>query len=444
MNQHLSLTTEQNQPLSYPVFGIAAALALIYLSPFLSYLTPYLAFLICAVRVVKYDEKVFAADYCFLAPSAALFRLASGLTFLVILGFVASIWFFVKRGLRVEPPYILLIVLLNYLIWRFQMNVSGFLLCFGHMLLLCILLPEQDGASAVRAAKAFCIGVFVSSVYALMFRNNIHLRSVLGPEVQAIWGTGIMRFQGLLSDSNYYMTMTALCAAVLVKMKKCGHLRMTPFIIIFASMILFGALSYSKSFFVVLMLFLVIYFLWQFIERKYIFAILFAVAVFLAGIVLVGIESLPFAVIVERLTMANNISDLTTGRSDIYMLYLREIFSSPQRFFFGAGLASDMQMGAHNIFLEILYYFGIIGLTVFAVFFGTLIKKIIYLTPGFFEQSFLSKYIVLLILFLLYFTLHGILVVITYSEVFLALLSLMIVKAPGIEAVDASVAGGEG
>ena len=64
--------------------------------------------------------------------------------------------------------------------------ISDFVLCFGQIFILYVLLPRQDAVSAERAAKAFCWSLLVTSVYALVFRNAPQLVALRGVEDIAI------------------------------------------------------------------------------------------------------------------------------------------------------------------------------------------------------------------------------------------------------------------
>ena len=132
----LSGTTE------YPVWSIAIALVLIALSLFLPVYLCYVAFVICMYRIVCYDAKVFATDYCLLIPWARLFRTAGGMTLLVWLCLIAAIWYLIRGKLRANTALVILILLLNYLLLRMNMAVNNFGLCFGQLCVLFVLLPH--------------------------------------------------------------------------------------------------------------------------------------------------------------------------------------------------------------------------------------------------------------------------------------------------------------
>lgn len=417
------------QTTPYPWLSMAAAMMLIYLTPFVSSLCSVLAFAICIYRLVRYDAKVFAADYCILIPVIQIFRISGGVSLFVYLCLLAAVWHTIRGGFRSESPYILLIVLLNFLVARMQLNISGFVLCFGQMYLLCVLLPKQDGASAERAVKLFLASMILSSAYALLIRDTWQLYNVIGAEDEAIYGTGTYRFRGLFRDPNYYMTLLIVGLALLIKLRDCQRIEKLPFVLLAAVLMAFGILTYSKTFFLVLVILVLIYVAWQIRNGRYLFAFSMILLALVAGNYLLFADSSPFSVVMSRFLSANNVSDFTTGRSDVYMDYLEKIVDSAFSFFFGAGLAAEsLYKDPHNIYIEIVYYTGAIGLVLFAAFFFSMVFVARSRVSGVRKQNIFAKYIVVVMMLVLYFTLHGMFEVIFYTGAFLALLSVMITK----------------
>lgn len=412
----------------YPFWSILAALALIYLTPFVP-VASYGAFAICVYRVVRFDAKVFAADYCLLIPLTLLFRTGGGVTLLIYLCLLAAAWYFIKDGIRGDASYVLLLLLLNYLILRMQLQISRFVLCFGQLFMLCVILPKQDSDSAERAAKLFCVGLVTSSVYALIFRNAWQIRAIRGAESQAIWGTGIMRFQGLLLDPNYYMTMVVLGIAILLKLWDCRRIRLTDMVVLIGCMLIFGVLTYSKTFLVALVLLVLIVILWQFYSRHYFRGLCFCgIGVLLALWALMAEDGI-FSVVLSRLLGATNISDLTTGRTDVFLQYLKEITRSVPSFLFGTGLGGErLAYDPHNIYLEITYYSGIVGLGLFIGFYAAMVNRIGRSQEIDRKQNVVARYIVLIMVLVLHFALHGMFQVVTYGDFFVAFLSLKLVR----------------
>lgn len=422
-------TCLQGKITEYPIWGMVLATALLMVSPFVSGLIPYAVFLICVYRLIRYDAKVFATDYCLLMPASALFRTTGGMSLLIWLCLAAAIWYFVRGKIRGNSALVLLLLLLSYLILRMQMNINDYVLCFGQIFIMFVLLPEQDSESAERSIKVFCWSLAVSSVYALLFRNTHYIGNLVGYEGEAIWGTGITRFQGLNKDPNYYMTQVIVVLALLCKLKEAGRLRPAIFWILGGIMTVFGILTYSKAFFLVFILLVGTYIIWQFWNKKLFRGMVFSAVGVAAVLYVLYSENSPFAVVLERFITSENLSDLTTGRSDLYIAYWNAITQDVGSFLFGQGLnAPLLSKGAHNLYLEIMYYTGVVGLGLIVGFYGAMFRWIGRRVPEFRKQGAISKYVVLLMVLVVYCSLQGMFQMVCYAMFFLAYLSLYITK----------------
>ena len=411
----------------YPTFGILLAMALILASPFISPYLCYLAFVICICRLIRHNVKVFATDYCILIPVAQLFCTTGRMTFLIWLSLIAAVWFFLRGTIRANATLILLFVLLNYLISRMQMNVSDFVLCFGQIFILYVLLPKQDLTSAERTIKAFCWCLIVTSIYALVFRNKSQLIAIRGQESMAIWGSSIMRFSGLIKDPNYFMTMLITGMAALCKLKETGRIQPFWFWTQIVAMTAFGILTYSKTFFLMFILLGGTYIIWQFWSKKLLKGMVFV----MLGIAVVAFfifsENSPFAVVLTRFTSSRNLSDITTNRSDIFLLYWNVVTENMYNFLFGFGLNEPiLGKGTHMLFLEIIYFVGVVGLILILGLFGSMVRDLQKYNLPVKKQSLIAKYAVVAITVIQYFSLHGMFQVLTYGVFFVALLSIRI------------------
>lgn len=424
--EHTSL---QDLTTEYPVWGMVLVVALLMLSPFVSGLIPYAVFLVCVYRLIQYDAKVFATDYCLLVPLSALFQTPGGMTLLIWLCLVAAIWHFVRGKIRANSMLVLLVLLLNYLLLRMQGNINDYVLCFGQIFIMFVLLPEQDSVSAERSIKVFCWSLAVSSVYALMFRNTPYLGNLVGYEGEAIWGTGITRFQGLTKDPNYYMSQVLVAMALLCKLKECGRLQPVFFWSLSGVLVAFGILSYSKAFILVFILLAGTYIIWQFWNKKLFRGMVFSAVGVAALLYALYSPNSPLAVVIERFVMSEDLNDLTTGRNALAAAYWNAISQNVRSFLFGLGLnAPLLRKGAHNLYIEIMYYSGTVGLVLIVSLYVAMFRWIGRRVPAFGQQGVISKYLVLLIVAIVYCSLQGMFQTICYAVFFLAYLSLYITK----------------
>lgn len=423
-NSGTALLIKKNE---YPFASMILVIALILLSPFTTLYLNYVALLICLMRMILRDAKVFVTDYCLLVPLEQIYRTPDGMSLLIWLCLIASLWYFVRSKIRANSALICILALLNYLIARMQMDINSFVLCFGQLFILYVLLPKLDVCSAVRSSKLYCWSLALTSLFALPLRNTAKLIAVRGIETTAIWGTTIMRFQGLFRDPNYYATLLIVALAILCKLKETGNIRNFFFWALCALLTIFGILTYSKMFFLVFVLLGGIYIVWQFWNKRVFRGVFFASVAIIAALYLLLSENSPIAVIMTRLTSGKDLSDFTTGRTDIIAEYWIAITDNVRTFLFGYGMKEPvLRKDPHNIYLEIAYYFGVVGLCGFLLYYIAIAKCIQRMVPSSRNQNLIAKYVVLAMVAILYFALHGVFEVLTYAGIFIAYMSILI------------------
>lgn len=425
IRQFKETDNKQSEKIIYPISTLVMCLILIYLSPFISLTLNYLAFAICLYRIVRYDESVFAIDYCILAGVSYIFLSVNRVSLLAWLSIVAAIWYIVKDGVQSNFSFVLLLLLLDYMLLRMQTAINAFILCFSQFFLLYVLFSAQKREGIIQSIQAFCGSVISSSIYALVFRNTSQIRILLGNENTAFWGSSLTRFQGLFRDPNYYMTMVAISISLLtiMYMNKCISRKF--FLGGVGCLVVFGAFTYSKTFIIVLVLFAVMFVAMLFHRKHYLFGIgsiilILAIAVILSNTLL--------SVSLYRITSTNNLYDLTTGRSKLIVEYFNEITKTASTLFFGKGLSSEiLERGTHNLFLEIIYYFGLVGLLLIVAYFISFLHMItLKFENGIKNPNGVFRYAVLVIFLVLFCTLQGMTFSITYVMLYLSILATAI------------------
>lgn len=426
-----SLRPAADRENKYPHWGIILVLALNLLTPFVSPYLPYLAMALCVLRVIRYDERVFATDYSVLITVSMLFRTTGGMSLLIYLCLFADVWYFIRRGIRGEAPVVLVVLLANYLLLRMQMNFADFALCFGQLFLLRILLPEQDAHSAKRTIKAFSLALILTSVYALIFRENSRIVAIRGTEAPAFFGSSIIRFYGLFKDPNYFSLLLITSVAGMMKLKDSKAIGWPFFLVGSGLLIVFGILTISKTFFLMLLLLIVLYLVWQFWNKKILRGVFMTGGVALAVAALLLSDNSPFATVLDRITSATNLDELTTGRSDVFGAYLSAITENVWTILFGLGLgASRLGLDPHNLYIEITYYLGLVGLGLMVAYYCTLIHAINFRHKDYGRQSMIAKYLPLFMVVMVHMPLHGMTTFPTYTAFFIAALSMLVIKEP--------------
>lgn len=360
--------------LQYPIPGICAILTLIYLSPFVGEWLNYLAFSLCIYRLAKYDVRTFSIDYCCLISVAAVFVLPSGLSFVVVLCLIADAWFVIRDGLAIDSALALLVLLVCYLLLRMQFAVSDFLLCVSQFIIIYLMLSFLDAQTIVLDIESFIINMVVSSAYALLLRKTSAITHMTGAEVAAYYGSSLTRFKGLFRDPNYYMSLVIMAIVLLTLLYIKKYTSRRAFLLSIACMLLFGALTYSKTFILLLGLYWLLCLFYLIRGKRYLLAFIY---IFATAFLAVILSDTLFATTLYRLTSVSSVRELTTGRSILLEIYGREIISSPDILLFGNGMSAQLlKKGTHNLFLEIQYYVGLTGLILYLLYFGILTAQV--------------------------------------------------------------------
>lgn len=412
--------------LQYPIPGICAILTLIYLSPFVGAWLNYLAFSLCIYRLAKYDVRTFSIDYCCLISVAAVFVLPSGISFVVVLCLIAEVWFVIRDGLAINSALALLVLLVCYLLLRMQFAVSDFLLCVSQFIIIYLMLSFLDAQTIVLDIESFIINMVVSSAYALLLRKTPAITHMTGAEVAAYYGSSLTRFKGLFRDPNYYMSLVIMAIVLLTLLYIKKYTSRRAFLLSIACMLLFGALTYSKTFILLLGLYWLLCLFYLIRGKRYLLAFIY---IFATAFLAVILSDTLFATTLYRLTSASSVRELTTGRSILLEIYGREIISSPDILLFGKGMSAQLlKKGTHNLFLEIQYYVGLTGLILYLLYFGILTAQVQKKYAAGNAAARLFSYSPLIVFIAAFCSLQGMFSVSVYTLLYLSIISIGIAQ----------------
>lgn len=311
----------------------------------------------------------------FLLPFATVFKISPNSTSFVtlLLGVALVVLAYRKKGrIKISPflyigicfAFVITLVDLfygNIYVTAIFRNVLGILLVH-------FLITECSKENIEKLIYSFGTGVFLSSFIAMCADYVPNFYDYVR-KVGYNASTGI-RFSGMNGDPNYYTISLILVLFGALLLNKKNKLF---FWLSFGLTFFFGAQTLSKSFLIIFMVSLIFIFADLMKSENTKITVLFFTVVIIVGFVMFRsgyFTSVDF--IIRRITSADSVSELTTGRSDIWVSYLRYIFNSNAfTILFGGGLSAPLLdgKGSHNLFIELLYYFGIIGSALFSLMF---------------------------------------------------------------------------
>ncbi len=196
------------------------------------------------------------------------------------------------------------------------------------------------------------IGFFVDKLPAL----SAVLRSVSLVIDGSVFSQG--RFGGLFSDPNFFTAVNSIVVSIILFTNKKFTARN---IIILAFLIIVGFFSYSKSYLLTLALILCIYLVKNgtHVVRN---ILLLSGLIITFLIVEYALKLNVLSLLLSRFETVEDVNDLTTGRWDLWQMYMESIFADAKILFFGDGYNTQtIYRAAHNTFIEFWYRFGIMG-----------------------------------------------------------------------------------
>ena len=171
------------------------------------------------------------------------------------------------------------------------------------------------------------------------------------------------RFSGFYSDCNYYAVnlIIALCLVVILFHRK--ELKPVTAALSSLTLFFFAIMTYSKSALIMLLIPVAMFLYCNNISGRY--ALQMACVAGLVFFVIYAISGkIGFlSTVMSRIQNADNLNQLTTGRFDLWKKYINSFSKSFFRLLMGNGFGAKLVggKGAHNTYIDFLYYLGIAG-----------------------------------------------------------------------------------
>lgn len=213
-----------------------------------------------------------------------------------------------------------------------------------------------------RMTKSLAIGLLLSSLIGQAKDLIPGLMNFL-VEMRVYEVSGLVyRFTGLVGDPNHYSSISILVSIGLICQLFNGKLA-RKWLIVVGVLIVFGLNTVSKSYFLMLGV-VAVFVLLMCVKKKKIGWLAASIILFSTVLIMAVVGSID--VINSMLQRLTNTTDITTGRTAIWGMYLRALFSDPVHLLFGYGIAAEpFEKVAHNTFIDLLFYYGSVGSIVY-------------------------------------------------------------------------------
>lgn len=187
----------------------------------------------------------------------------------------------------------------------------------------------------------------------------------------------IIRFAGLYNDPNYYAVNVIIAMCLVIVMFHCKKMSTLYATVTLSILVLFVGLTSSKSALFMLALPMILLLYSNSKNRRHFIQLVFIVVVIIGAVLIIAGRITIFDIVFERLSQADDIESLTTGRSRIWKEYLSYFAEHAELLIFGRGLGAGLinRSASHNTYIDILYYLGIVGGALMLGMLGSIAKQ---------------------------------------------------------------------
>lgn len=355
-----------------------------------SSLFAYAALLLSVVAVAASSEEDSICLLMMLMPFANIFKpSATAQSFFTYLILFYVCWRFIKRR-HINTSFLanfLLLIIFLVIQMVISMNILRTIKFVANVLLVYFAINRDTSENNKRIYLYYILGIIASSAVAAIGMIP-DLNSYIRTKGLTYSNESLARFAGLYGDPNYYSVnvIISLCLVVILYHKK--QLRTVPALLLAAALVTFSIMTFSKSAFLMLLLPLFMLLYSRIRRRKYfMFVLLSLAAVLLLASTLAGnIDA--FEVILSRVLTSEDAGSLTTGRIGIWSTYIEYLGNSLLNILLGGGFNLPLinNRAAHNTYIDLIYYLGMVG----TVLLGGTFRSVSKLIPTKVRRNFLN------------------------------------------------------
>lgn len=360
-------------------WAISALLALLILFGTFNSVFSIAAFLICGLMVVFVNKEATLYQMFFILPMANIFKMSPGsqsFFTILLLAYVVLHMVLPRKATLLVVLFALYVVIGE--LWADSFNLFRTIKLICNLLFLSSILNSEVKLKNKEIFFSYISGNIVASTISIMDSSFFNVESYIGrKEIAGNIAQDVERFAGLYEDPNYYSIglIISLCLVVILFYRR--EIKPIFGFLLSIVMVYFLLQTYSKSALIMMVLpvILLLYVLIK--DKKYVLSI-FIVFSALLTIFLAFSGKIPaLELVIERIRESEtavggtDINALTTGRLDIWIMYIEYFINHIRSAIFGVSISADLVEGsaAHNTYIDVFYHLGVLG--------GTLLVSIL-------------------------------------------------------------------
>lgn len=273
-----------------------------------------------------------------------------------------------RKVLHLIPALLLVVMtLVVKTAYGYEMDNTYILFIITLMLVPFLAREMDEGYDFYWLAVCFALGVCIAAITAQFMTVFPTISRYITVDVNSL--LGYSRLSGYMGDPNFYSChiTVALSGMLVLLLNNDNRKKLFVLVPLVCALLYCGLLSVSKSFLLISACLLLLWVL-EVLFRKgkasikvtLIFTLVIGGVFLLSSTIFTDLLGTMFS----RFGQDSNLSDFTTGRTDVWNNYITAIFSDARLLFFGQGYTSAFigDKATHNTLLQSLFQFGVIGL----------------------------------------------------------------------------------
>lgn len=308
----------------------------------------------------------------FYLPWSPLIKFAPGSTSMYTIALVAVLIIFLLRNSKRFAvmhifPAALLFVLTIIVKTVTDSSIGGSYILFFMCMVLFPLAANEKG----RKYDYYMLVVFFSLgiITAALSARWLAIFPNISRYIDIIEYSSLTRLSGYYGDPNFYSAhiTAAIGGSILLLLNESKLVRKIVISLMIAFLLYCGFLSVSKSFALILVCMLMLWVVEILFKKGRISSKVMMLLALLIGSAYI-LTSILFTDLLDMMmdrwiSSGGSISDLTTRRSDLWLNYLRMFEENPMVLVFGSGFTETLinGRGSHNIVIQVVYQFGLVG-----------------------------------------------------------------------------------
>lgn len=328
----------------------------------------YPAIALGVIVILFADQSIGLPFLFFILPLANIFKFSpEQFSFFTVLFFLFVARQFLKRGIHLSAFLSCMIFgVYLFLLSGVRQSVTIITMLAG-ILFVSYSISGKNNLKEILIA--YSIGLILASILGLLQNFFPIVKNFVADVVLRLGESErVNRFSGLQGNPNYFTVdiIMALSGIAILLFRENNRL---PYIILFIVLTVIGFLSLSKSFlisWVVLIFFMALYIIKS--HKQRVRRLIFIMLATIGLIYFVAAEQINEYIIRFTETI-DDMSDFTTGRTDIWRGYITTIWNNLKILFVGNGINGSIVngRGVHNTYLEAIYSLGILGTSLFLI-----------------------------------------------------------------------------